>query len=112
MLQVVEGNYKDIYIVGKDIYAYKNAYSLKPIKLTHLVTDVKNMGKDELDTGDVGTAICIGLVDSLAGLLSLGIMGHRKCTTYQLVVYGENLVIQTNEKQAKRLLDVLCLKFK
>lgn len=112
MLRVVKGKYYDVICMKGDVYGFKEAYSIRPIKLTHLITSAKCEGKKELDSRDVGISICVGVADLLAGFITLGIMGSRKETTYQLVVNGESLVIETNDRAAKHTLDTICRKFK
>lgn len=111
MYRVEKGNYHDIQFVGKDVYGFKEAYSIIPVKLTGSVTMVKPLGREEFSVQDAGTAICAGLFNAVAGLLALGFLCNRKPSTYQVVINGVSHIIQTNERSKKHLLEKWCRKF-
>ena len=112
MYRTESRKYHEIKIMGKDVYGFKSAYSIRPIKLTPLVSKIICVGKEDLSNKDIGTSIGVGIVNGLAGLAALGLISKHKLTTYQLVIDGESHLILTNEKSAIRGLDALCRRYR
>ena len=112
MYRTESRKYHEIKVMGKDVYGFKSAYSIKPIKLTPFVSKVRCIGKEDLSNKDLGTSIGVGIINGLAGLATLGLISKHKLTTYQLVIDGESHLILTNEKSAIRGLDALCRRYR
>ena len=112
MFQVVQGKYKDLKFVGKDVYGYKHAYSIIPIKLTANVELVRPVTDTSIKALDVGIAVGVSCVDLLAGILTLGLLSKRQPKTYQVVINGASHFIQTDETLAISTLDRWSHKYK